>query len=133
MLYYNRFHKFISFSAPSAPPEDLIAANVSSTSFVLSWTPPPISQQNGVITKYTVNITEVDTDSLTVLSSTNTSLLVPSLHPYYTYECVVSAYTVDNGPYSEVLTVTTSEDGMSHLISCILSPTPKKSSLFSAT
>ena len=101
----------ISFSAPSAPPEDLIAANVSSTSFVLSWTPPPISQQSGIIREYTVNVTEVETASLTVLTSTTTSLLVSSLHPYYTYECAVSAYTIEHGPYSEVLTVTTSEDG----------------------
>ena len=131
VLYYNRFHKFIFFSAPSAPPEDLIAENVSSTSFVLSWTPPPISQQNGIITKYTVNITEIEISSLTVLTSTNTSLLVLSLHPYYTYDCAVSAYTVDNGPYSEMLTITTSEDGMSHLIFCILSPIPENQPFFS--
>ena len=99
------------FPAPNAAPEALVAVNVSSTSIVLSWSPPPTSQQNGIIREYTVNITEVETASLTVLSSTTTSLLVPSLHPYYTYECAVSAYTVDNGPYSEVLTVTTSEDG----------------------
>ena len=51
---------------------------------------------------------------MTVLSSTTESVLVHHLHPYYTYECVVSAFTVDSGPYSEVLTVTTSEDGTSH-------------------
>ena len=95
--------------------------NISSTSFVLSWSQPPTSQQNGIIREYTVNITEVETASSTVLSSTTVSLFVHSLHPYYTYECVVSAYTVDNGPYSEVLTVTTLEDGM-FLIFHISSP-----------
>ena len=123
----------VSFPAPSAPPEDLITANVSLTSFVLSWSPPPTSQQNGIIREYTVNITEVKTASLTVLSSTTVSLLVHHLHPYYTYECVVSAYTVDNGPYSEVLTVTTSEDGTSHLIFCIPSSFTEKHPYLSAS
>ena len=98
--------------APSAPPEELVAGNVSSTSFVLSWSPPPTSQQNGIIRQYTINVTEVQTGTSIILNSTSTSVSVLSLHPYYTYECVVSAYTVGSGPYSEVITITTSEDGM---------------------
>ena len=101
----------MTFSAPSAPPEELAAASVGSTSFVLSWSPPPISQQNGVIREYTVNITEIQTGIFIILNSTSTSVSVLSLHPYYTYECTVSAYTVGIGPYSEVFTVITSEDG----------------------
>ena len=93
----------------------VVAASVSSTSFVLSWSPPPISQQNGVIREYTVNITEIQTGLSIILNSTSTSVSVLSLHPYYTYECTVSAYTVGGGPYSEVFTITTPEDGMSHL------------------
>ena len=107
---------FIAFSAPNAPPEELVAATVSSTSFVLSWSPPPTSQQNGIIREYTVNISELQTGISVVLNSTITSVSVLSLHPYYTYECVVSAYTVGSGPYSEVFTITTSEDGMLHFL-----------------
>ena len=102
----------ITFSAPSAPPEDLAATSVSSTSFVLSWSPPPISQQNGIIREYRVNITEIQTGISIILNSTSTSVSVLSLHPYYTYECTVSAYTVGGGPYSDVFSVITSEDGM---------------------
>ena len=102
----------VFFSAPSAPPEELVVPTVSSTSFVLSWSPPPTSQQNGIIREYTVNITELQTGISIILNSTSTSVSVLSLHPYYTYECVVSAYTVGSGPYSEVFTITTSEDGM---------------------
>ena len=101
----------MTFSAPSAPPEELVAASISSTSFVLSWSPPPISQQNGIIREYRVNITEIQTGLSIILNSTSTSVSALSLHPYYTYECTVSAYTVGGGPYSEVFTVTTSEDG----------------------
>ena len=103
-------------SAPSAPPEDLVAASVSSTSFVLSWSPPPTSQQNGIIREYTVNITEAQTGLSIILNSTSTSVSVLSLHPYYTYECTVSAYTVGIGPYSDVFSITTSEDGRLHFL-----------------
>ena len=106
----------VFFSAPSAPPEELFVPSVSSTSFVLSWMPPPTSQQNGIIREYTVNITELQTGISIVLNSTSTSVSARSLHPYYTYECVVSAYTVGSGPYSEVFTITTSEDGMLHFL-----------------
>ena len=97
----------------------VVAASVGSTSFVLSWSPPPTSQQNGIIREYTVNITEIQTGISIILNSTSTSVSVLSLHPYYTYECRVSAYTVGSGPYSEVFTITTPEDGMSHLCSSL--------------
>ena len=106
----------ILFSAPSAPPEELVAVNVSSTSFVLFWSPPPTNQQNGIIREYTVNLTELQTGNSIVLNSTSTSVSVLSLHPYYTYKCVVSAYTVGSGPYSEVFTITTLEDGMLYFV-----------------
>ena len=106
----------VFFSAPSAPPEELFFPSVSSTSFVLSWSPPPTSQQNGIIREYTVNITELQTGTNIILNSTSTSVSVLSLHPYYTYECVVNAYTVGSGPYSEVFTIATSEDGMLHFL-----------------
>ena len=93
----------------------VVAASVGSTSFVLSWSPPPTSQQNGIIREYTVNITEIQTGLSIILNSTSTSVSVLSLHPYYTYECTVSAYTVGGGPYSEVFTITTQEDGTLHL------------------
>lgn len=45
-------------------------------------------------------------------STAATSLTVPFLHPYYTYECVISAYTIAYGPYTEVFTVMTTEAGV---------------------
>ena len=50
-----------------------------------------------------------------LLNSTSSSVVVQSLHPHYTYVCAVRAYTVGSGPYSEVLNVTTAEDGMLHM------------------
>ena len=44
--------------------------------------------------------------------STTTSIEITSLHPFYVYEWTVSAFTVGEGPYSSISTVTTPEDGM---------------------
>ena len=43
--------------------------------------------------------------------STTTSIEITSLHPFYVYEWRVSAFTVGEGPYSSISTVTTPEDG----------------------
>ena len=41
-----------------------------------------------------------------------TSLIVPSLHPFYMYNCTVAAFTIAVGPYSVELSITLPEDGM---------------------
>ena len=56
-------------------------------------------------------MTELESSVTLSLRSTPTFLIVASLHPYYTYDCIVSAYTVASGPYTEVVTVRTPEDG----------------------
>lgn len=85
---------------------------MSSTSINLTWSLPPASDINGVITAYHILITEVITERVFNFTSTTTSLLAVGLHPYYTYECIVSAFTIGNGPYSQVINITTPEDGM---------------------
>ena len=75
------------------------------------WAAPPEETRNGVIRNYRVNITEEETGRVFTFISLTNSLVVPSLHPYYTYQCRVSAFTVDYGPFTDVLTITTMEDG----------------------
>ena len=65
-----------------------------------------------MIRVYTLNITEENTGSQRQLNSSSTSQRVQSLHPYYNYTCVVTAVTVAAGPYSQPLTITTSEAGV---------------------
>ena len=84
---------------------------LSSTSISLSWIAPPLIDQNGIIREYRVTVTEVETDYVQELTSTATTLIVSSLHPYYNYQCSVSAYTVSQGPYTDNITVQTFEDG----------------------
>ena len=85
---------------------------MSSTIITLFWDPPPADAQNGIITQYRINITEVETGRFFTLFSTTTSVNVTTLHPYYTYNCVIAAATmIGVGPYTSVITVVTLQDG----------------------
>ena len=54
---------------------------------------------------------EIETGRVVQQNSTIPSLQVSMLHPYYTYEWNVSAYTVAEGPHTNFSSVTTPEDG----------------------
>ena len=84
---------------------------LSSTSLSISWDPPALDSQNGIITEYRINITELETGNVISLISFNTFITVQFLHPYYTYASVVSAVTNAEGPPSGVLVITTPQDG----------------------
>ena len=99
------------FLAPSAAPVNLYSSNVSSTFLDLSWSVIPFEHQNGIIRYYILNITETDTGNIFELISFSNSLFIQDLHPYYTYEIAVAAYTVDNGPYSSIVSHQLDEDG----------------------
>lgn len=97
-------------AAPSSPPQSVQLSPVSSTSINLTWSPPPSSDINGVIIEYRITITEVFTGRVINLTSTPTSLIAAGLHPYYLYDCIISAFTVGNGPYSQTTRIRTPED-----------------------
>ena len=48
-------------------------------------------------------------------STSDTKITIASLHPYYVYEVSVAAVTIDTGPFSPVLIVTTDEAGNVHI------------------
>ena len=100
------------FVAPSRPPQDLTSNAPSPTTIHLSWRPPPLEYQNGVIRGYNITITNADiaSDSVRVISTDQTSINVFSLHPHYNYTCSVAAYTVGIGPDTNHL-VMMPEDG----------------------
>lgn len=58
-----------------------------------------------------MNVTEVETGSRFDQIATTTFIEITSLHPFYTYEWLVSAFTVGEGPYTSPSAVTTPEDG----------------------
>ena len=85
---------------------------MTSTSFVLSWTPPADEDQNGVIIRYDINVLVQETGESFELESPTTVLTVSNLDPYTTYICEVAAATsAGEGPYSNSYSVQTLEDG----------------------
>ena len=67
--------------------------------------------RNGIVREYKITITEVETETEIVLYSTDSPLILSTLHPFYTYVCRVSAFTVEYGPYSEESLIVTPQDG----------------------
>ena len=105
------FQVLLIFAAPTGSVEHLSGMPLHSKQLLLTWTPPPFIEQNGVIRSYSVYITETNTGSLMNYTSTSTNITVAELHPYYTYSCVITAKTVAEGPRSAPVIVTTLEDG----------------------
>ena len=98
-------------AAPTFAPEGVETTAIDSRTLLISWVPPPFQHQNGVIREYRVNITERETAMAYRLVTAATSLTVPSLHPFYTYNCTVAAFTIAEGPYSVEINITMPEDG----------------------
>lgn len=65
----------------------------------VSWQ-PPLSQQNGLIRMYLLNVSVADSGVITQHRVNDTSVLLDELVPYTTYNIQVAAVTVTLGPYS---------------------------------
>lgn len=58
-----------------------------------------------------VIVTETDTEMTVNYTSNSTSLILSSLHPFYTYHLTLAAYTIQYGPSSALFNITMPEDG----------------------
>ena len=100
-------------SGSSHEPLNLNGNASSSSTIQLQWDPPPAQYHNGEIDSYTV-LCKTNTngeDIVLTYSSLTTNITISGLHPYYTYNCSVSAVTVDQGPFSDIIHITTMEEG----------------------
>ena len=88
-----------------------LTSSITSRKFTISWNPPGYNDQNGLIIYYNVSLVEVETGSIFQYTSYTTTLTIQSLHPAYTYQYRIAAYTVGLGPYSDPINITTAEDG----------------------
>ena len=105
------YYSLLSTVVPTSPPLNPVGVPVNSRTISLSWEPPPTEEHNGVLRHYIVRIIAVETGRVLQQNSTISSLQVPLLHPDYTYKWNVSAYTVGEGPRTNLSSVTTPEDG----------------------
>ena len=100
------------------------ANSLDSSTLRIEWDAPPLQLHNGLIVDYSVNISEVDTgSSFQLVSGGLTNIVVPGLHPYYTYVFVIAASTiVGRGPYSTSNSIQLPEDGefcLGYLSTCL--------------
>lgn len=99
--------------APSGSPLNLLALPTSSRSVIVTWDPPPVSQRNGEIVSYTINVTGHESGEEFQLNLSAANLTLSSLRPYFTYSFTVAASTViGEGPFSLMFTIRMPEDCM---------------------
>ncbi len=103
------FNLVVPFGSPH-----FLDVHATSRSIVLSWSEVSKSDQNGVITGYTVYLMNLDRQDTEQIEFTvaSTNLSIPNLIPYTTYGLFVSAHTVvGEGPLSNLSTIQTKEEG----------------------
>ncbi|XP_056431258.1 receptor-type tyrosine-protein phosphatase delta isoform X3 [Gadus chalcogrammus] len=114
--YTNEISAETPQTQPSGSPQDVRCSSTSSTSIVVVWGPPPIEDQNGIITKYTVHYWTPDGEDTTTHDSSdippeNPTYLLENLEKWTEYSVTVTAHTdVGAGPESLPRLVRTEED-----------------------
>uniref|UniRef100_A0A674KJ94 Receptor-type tyrosine-protein phosphatase S n=1 Tax=Terrapene triunguis TaxID=2587831 RepID=A0A674KJ94_9SAUR len=103
-------------SKPSAPPQDISCTSPSSTSILVSWQPPPVEKQNGIITEYSIKYIGIDGEDdkpheILGIASDTTQYLLEQLEKWTEYRISVTAHTdVGPGPESLSILIRTDED-----------------------
>ena len=115
-MIYSTKH-LIFLAVPEGTPSNFKANDITSTAATLSWDPPPFDSQNGVIIQYIINVTVQETGERFQLTSVTNSLIATGLSPFRTYVCIIAAATsVGLGPFGDMFSVMTLEDGKNILI-----------------
>ena len=121
-MFYHEYIKrmwsnvhFMLSPVPSESPRILQSVIVNSSTVRVTWLPPPLEYQNGIITAYVVNVSLEGSHTEYQLSITSSlNLTLGRLHPFSTYIVVVAAETdIGRGPFSSPFKIHTPEDGKS--------------------
>lgn len=101
-------------AVPSGAPLNQIGSAVNSTAIIFTWDHPATERRNGMITRYSLILTELATNSSSQYSQSGAHIeaVIGHLHPYYDYECKIAAETIiGRGPYGQPFVTRTLQDG----------------------
>ena len=98
-------------TAPSAAPGNLQVTSISPYSLHLRWNPPPLEHRNGIIRRYNIVLSQLNSETRVQQSTLTDSITIRGLKAYTTYKCKVAAYTTALGPFSSEVQNRTYEDG----------------------
>ncbi len=97
-------------SDPTGPPLSVNVICHTAESIKITWKPPELLRQNGLITSYVLHTNS--SAEKAIYSSTKQATIIVGLFPYTTYYVSVSAAnSVGEGPFAEPVIITTLEDG----------------------
>ena len=101
------------YVGPSGAPQNFIATATGKTSAQFTWQPPPLSDQNGIITYYLLRLVDESYNLTNItINITNTDYTIATLEEYVRYSCQVAAATEAGvGPYSSPVEIITQQDG----------------------
>uniref|UniRef100_A0AAQ4NT97 Receptor-type tyrosine-protein phosphatase S n=1 Tax=Gasterosteus aculeatus aculeatus TaxID=481459 RepID=A0AAQ4NT97_GASAC len=115
--YTNEISAETPQTQPSGPPQEVNCHSPSSTNILVSWQPPQVELQNGIITKYTIQYAASegeDTTAHRISMSCNSSsaslqeMIITELQAETTYSVTVGAYTTKgDGARSKPKLITT--------------------------
>uniref|UniRef100_A0A8C5I5E3 protein-tyrosine-phosphatase n=1 Tax=Gouania willdenowi TaxID=441366 RepID=A0A8C5I5E3_GOUWI len=101
---------------PSGAPQDIKCSSPSSTTILVSWRPPPLELQNGIITQYTIYYAATEGEETTArhifsIPPESSKYLLENLEKWTEYRVTVTAHTdVGAGPESLPQLIRTEED-----------------------
>uniref|UniRef100_A0AAX7SQ16 protein-tyrosine-phosphatase n=1 Tax=Astatotilapia calliptera TaxID=8154 RepID=A0AAX7SQ16_ASTCA len=114
--YTNEISAETPQTQPSGPPQEVKCYSPSSTNILVSWRPPPVELQNGIITQYAIQYAATEGEDATTRQIVNippesTQYLLENLEKWTEYRVTVTAHTdVGAGPESLPQVIRTEED-----------------------
>ncbi len=101
-------------AAPSGPPRNVrvsVTTDLVSPSATIMWDSPPVEEQNGVITGYTVTLTNLDLGITNTHSASSAQFGLTNLEPNTLYTVTVRALTSEGGGPSSLITTFNTRTG----------------------
>lgn len=103
------YETVLTHAGPSLPPMNVGVIKLSSSFVLLEWDSPPEHSVNGVLRSYHLILTDNMTGKSLQETVKSPPHLFNSLQPFSDYTVIVAAVTVDIGPFSHPLNITTLE------------------------